>query len=58
MELATRRVHFAGSTANLAEPWMLKVAKDVSDQLLLFAYREGLLYPDRPRYANIIRLDP
>ena len=31
MELATRRVHFAGSIANLDELWMLKVAKDVSD---------------------------
>jgi hypothetical protein len=31
MELATRRVHFAGSIANLDEPWMLQVAKNVSD---------------------------
>ncbi len=27
MELATRRVHFAGSTANPDEPWMLQVSR-------------------------------
>ena len=31
MELATRRVHFAGSTANPDEPWMLQIARNVSD---------------------------
>jgi hypothetical protein len=30
MELATRRVHFAGITANPDEPWMLQVARNVS----------------------------
>ena len=31
MELTTRRVHFAGSTANPDEPWMLQIARNVSD---------------------------
>jgi len=31
MELATRRVHFADSTANPDEPWILQVARNVSD---------------------------
>jgi len=31
MELATRRVHFAGSTANPDEPWMLQVSRNLSD---------------------------
>jgi putative transposase len=28
MELATRKVHFAGSTANPDEPWMLQIARN------------------------------
>jgi hypothetical protein len=31
MELATRRVIFAGSTANPDEPWMIQIARNVSD---------------------------
>jgi putative transposase len=31
MELATRRVHFAGLTANPDEGWMLQVARNVTD---------------------------
>jgi len=31
MELATRRVHFAGSTANPDELWMLQVSRNLSD---------------------------
>jgi hypothetical protein len=31
MELATRRVHFAGSTANPDEPWMLQLSRNLSD---------------------------
>jgi transposase InsO family protein len=31
MELATRRVHFAGSTVNPDEPWMLQIARNFSD---------------------------
>ena len=37
MELATRRVHFAGLTANPDEGWMLQVARNVTDA------EEGLL---------------
>src|SRR5262245_63735463 len=31
MEMATRRVHFAGTTANPDEPWMLQVSRNLSD---------------------------
>ena len=31
MELATRRVHFAGCTTNPDDPWMLQVARNLSD---------------------------
>jgi transposase InsO family protein len=31
MELATRRVHFAGSTANPEEAWMKQVARNLTD---------------------------
>jgi putative transposase len=31
MELVTRRMHFAGSTANPDEPWMLQVSRNLSD---------------------------
>jgi hypothetical protein len=31
MELATRRVHFAGLTANPDEGWMLQVARNLTD---------------------------
>ena len=31
MELATRRVYFSGSTTNPDEPWMLQIARNMSD---------------------------
>lgn len=31
MELATRRVHFAGCTANPTEPWMKQAARDLTN---------------------------
>jgi hypothetical protein len=31
MELATRWIHFAGSTSNPDEPWMLQVARNARD---------------------------
>jgi putative transposase len=31
MELATRRIHFAGSTTNPDEPWMLQVSRNLND---------------------------
>ncbi|MBM3789718.1 MAG: transposase family protein [Acidobacteria bacterium] len=31
LEIATRRVHFAGCTANPDEPWMVRIAGNLSD---------------------------
>ena len=31
MEVATRRVHFAGCTPNPAEPWMMQIARNLTD---------------------------
>jgi putative transposase len=47
MELATRRVHFAGSTANPDESWMLQVARNVSDVEDGFLREKKYLLMDR-----------
>ena len=31
MELATRRVHFAGCTPNPDDPWMMQIARNLTD---------------------------
>ena len=47
MELATRRVHFARSTANPDEPWMLQVARNLSDAEDGFLREKKYLLMDR-----------
>ena len=47
MELATRRVHFAGSTANPDEPWMLQIARNASDAEVGFLRDKKYLLMDR-----------
>jgi putative transposase len=47
MELATRRVHFAGSTANPDEPWMLQVSRNLSDVADGFLREKKYLLMDR-----------
>jgi putative transposase len=47
MELATRRVHFAGSTANPDEPWMLQIVRNVSDAENGFLRKKKYLLMDR-----------
>jgi putative transposase len=47
MELATRRVHFAGSTSNPDEPWMLQVSRNLSDAEDGFLRKKKYLLMDR-----------
>ena len=47
MELATRRVYFAGSTANPDELWMLQMARNLSDAEDGFLRRKKFLMLDR-----------
>ena len=47
MELATRRVHFAGSTSNPDEPWMLQVSRNLSDAEDGFLREKKYLLMDR-----------
>jgi len=47
MELATRRVHFAGSTANPDKPWMLQIARNMSDAEDGFLREKRYLLMDR-----------
>jgi transposase InsO family protein len=47
MELATRRVYFAGSTANPDELWMLQMARNLSDAEDGFLRRKKFLMMDR-----------
>ena len=47
MELATRRVHFAGRTTNPDELWMLQAARNLSDAEDGFLRRKKYLLMDR-----------
>jgi len=56
MELATRRVHFAGSTANPDEPWMLQIARNASDAEVGFLLDKKYLLMDRDtKFSNAFR---
>jgi transposase InsO family protein len=47
MELATRRVHLAGITANPDERWMLQIARNATDEKAGFLYGKKYLLIDR-----------
>lgn len=47
MELATRRVYFAGSSVNPTEPWMKQVAKNMTDPFDGFLLDKRYLIMDR-----------
>jgi len=47
MELATRRVHFAGLTTNPDEAWMLQVARNLTDAEAGFLRGKNYLLMDR-----------
>jgi putative transposase len=47
MELATRRVHLAGGTANPDEPWMLQVSRNLTDAEDGFLHGKKYLLIDR-----------
>ena len=47
MELATRRVHFAGLTANPDEGWMLQAARNLTDAEEGFLRGKKYLLMDR-----------
>jgi len=47
MEVATRRVYFAGCTANPDEPWMVQMARNLSDPEYGFLRRKKFLIMDR-----------
>jgi len=47
MEVATRRVYFAGCTANPDEPWMVQIARNLSDAEDGFLRRKKFLIMDR-----------
>jgi hypothetical protein len=56
MELATRRVHFAGLTANPDEAWMLQVAKNLTDAEEGFLRGKKHLLMDRDaKFAEAFR---
>lgn len=71
MEVATRRVHFAGCTPNPAEPWMKRMAKNLTDPYDGFLLGTRYLLMDRdgkfcPKFrellenegVNCVRLPP
>ena len=57
MELATRRVHFAGSTANPDEPWMLQVCRNLTDAEDGFLRGKKYLLMDRDtKFSDAFRV--
>jgi hypothetical protein len=56
MELATRRIHFAGCTPNPDEPWMKQIAKNLTDPLDWFLLGKQYLIMDRDtKYSDAFR---
>jgi len=56
MELATRRVHFAGCTANPDEPWMLQVSRNLSDADTTAKWLDRfatIYFPQRWKYVQV-----
>ena len=47
MEVATRRVHFAGCTVNPSEPWMKQIAKNLTDAMDGYLLGKRYLIMDR-----------
>jgi transposase InsO family protein len=47
MEVATRRVHFAGCTVNPTEPWMKQIARNLTDPFDGFLLGKRFLIMDR-----------
>ena len=47
MELATRRVHFAGCTVNPDEPWMKRMAINLTDPTYGFLFGKRYVLMDR-----------
>ena len=57
MELATRRVHFAGLTANPDEGWMLQVARNLTDAEEGFLRGKKYLLMDRDtKFSEAFRI--
>jgi putative transposase len=56
MELATRRVHFAGSTTNPDESWLLQVARNITDAEEGFLRGKKYLLMDRDaKFSQVFR---
>ena len=51
MDLATRRVHFAGCTTNPDEGWMLQVARNLTDA------EEGFLRGKKYLQVDVLKCD-
>jgi len=57
MELATRRVHLAGLTANPDEAWMLQVARNVTDAEQGFLYGKRYVLMERDaKFSEAFRI--
>jgi putative transposase len=57
MELATRRVHFAGLSTNPDEGWMLQIARNVTDAEQGFLFGKKYLLMDRDsKYSEAFRI--
>jgi putative transposase len=57
MEIATRRVHFAGLSTNPDEDWMLQIARNVTDAGQGFLFGKKYLLMDRDsKYSEAFRI--